>query len=315
MSKFQQNLTFVRQLWANKRAIRDLLNSEEYIFLRRFPPGHFHSPIPNLCDALNQATTAQTASVVAVPAINLNETCQTGLIEAFRQFYPELPFPDRATEGARYYLDNPFFSYGDGIILYSFMRQFQPRRIVEVGSGFSSAAMLDVNDWFFGRKLQFTFIEPYPDRLNSLLFARDKGSCKILVKGVQQVELDAFQSLEENDFLFVDSSHVGKTGSDVLHLLFQVLPLLQKGVIAHFHDILWPFEYPKIWLQEGRAWNEAYFLRAFLQYNSAFEVLFFNSFMAMQHPGILSSKIPRALSPSSFDETIPNSSLWLRKVT
>jgi predicted O-methyltransferase YrrM len=315
MSKFQQNLTFVRQLWANKRAIRDLLNSQEYIFVRDFPPGHFYSPIPNLRDALNSATKDQTVAVVAMPAINLNETCQTRLIELFSQFYPELPFPDRATEGARYHLDNPFFSYGDGIILYSFMRHFQPRRIVEVGSGFSSAAMLDVNDWFLGRKLQFTFIEPYPDRLNRLLSASDKSSCKILVKNVQDVERDAFQSLEENDFLFVDSSHVGKTGSDVLHLLFQILPLLQKGVIIHFHDVLWPFEYPKTWLQEGRAWNEAYFLRAFLEYNSAFEILFFNSFMATQHAAILSSKIPRVLSASSFDETIPNSSLWLRKVT
>ncbi len=314
MSKFRQNLTFVRQLWANKRVIRDLLNSQEYIFVRDFLPGHFYSPIPNLHDALNSGPSDETAPVVAMPAINLNEPSQTRLIELFSHFNAELPFPDRATEGARYYLDNPFFSYGDAIILYSFMRQFQPRRIVEVGSGFSSAAMLDINDSFFGQKLQFTFIEPNPDRLNSLLYASDKNSCKILAKSVQHVEKDLFQSLDDNDFLFVDSSHVGKTGSDVLHLLFQILPFLEKGVIVHFHDILWPFEYPKRWLQEGRAWNEAYFLRAFLQYNSAFEILFFNSFMATQHRDIVSSKIPRVLSASSFDETIPNSSLWLRKV-
>jgi predicted O-methyltransferase YrrM len=314
MSKFRQNLTFVRQLWANKRVLRDLLNSQEYIFVRDFLPGHFYSPIPNLRDALNSVTTDQTGAVMAMPAINVNEASQTRLIELFSQFYPELPFPDKATEGARYYLDNPFFSYGDGIILYCLMRQFQPRRIVEVGSGFSSAAMLDVNDWFFGRKLQFTFIEPSPDRLNSLLSDGDKNSCNIVVNNVQHLEQDVFQSLDENDFLFVDSSHVGKTGSDVLHLLFRILPSLQKGVIVHFHDILWPFEYPKSWLQEGRAWNETYFLRAFLEYNSAFEVLFFNSFMAMQCRDIVSSKIPRVLSPSSFDETIPNSSLWLRKV-
>jgi predicted O-methyltransferase YrrM len=314
MSKFRQNLTFVRQLWANKRVIRDLLNSQEYIFVRDFLPGHFYSPIPNLRDALNSITTDQTGAVMAMPAINVNEAKQTRLMELFSQFYPELPFPDKPTEGARYYLDNPFFSYGDGIILYCLMRQFQPRRIVEVGSGFSSAAMLDVNDWFFGRKLQFTFIEPSPERLNSLLSDRDKNSCTIVANNVQHLERDVFQSLDENDFLFVDSSHVGKTGSDVLHLLFRILPSLQKGVIVHFHDIVWPFEYPKSWLQEGRAWNETYFLRAFLEYNSAFEVLFFNSFMAMQCRDILTSKIPRVLSPSSFDETIPNSSLWLRKV-
>ena len=195
------------------------------------------------------------------------------------------------------------------------MRQFQPRRIVEVGSGFSSAAMLDVNDRFLGRKLQFTFIEPYPDRLNSLLSAGDKSSCKILVKGVQQVELDAFQSLEENDFLFVDSSHVGKSHSDVLHILFEILPRLNKGVLVHFHDVMWPFEYPQSWLEEGRAFNEAYFLRAFLQHNSAFEVLFFNSFMMAQHAELLRIKMPRMLKSPSTPETIGNSSLWLRKVS
>jgi predicted O-methyltransferase YrrM len=302
-------------VWENKAVLRVLLGSENFAFVRDYPPGHFYSPIPDLRELREQASVRCDEPIENLPGIELNEARQLQMVDSFAQFYGELPFPDKQSRQFRYFLDNPFFSYGDGIILYSFMRQFKPRRIVEVGSGFSSAAMLDVNDRFLGRKLQFTFIEPYPDRLNSLLSAGDKDSCKILVKGVQQVELDAFQSLEENDFLFVDSSHVGKKGSDVLHLLFQVLPLLQKGVIAHFHDILWPFEYPKIWLQEGRAWNEAYFLRAFLQYNSAFEVLFFNSFMAMQHPGILSSKMPRVLSPSSFNETIANSSLWLRKVT
>ena len=43
---------------------------------------------------------------------------------------------------------------------------------------------------------------------------------------------------------------------------FKFLIFSPPGVIIHFHDILWPFEYPKKWLEAGRAWNEAYLLLA-----------------------------------------------------
>ena len=118
----------------------------------------------------------------------------------------------------------------------------------------------------------------------------------------------------QNDILFVDASHVGKWHSDVLHILFEILPKLNKGVLVHFHDVMWPFEYPQSWLEEGRAFNEAYFLRAFLQYNSAFEVVFFNSFMVAKHAELLRMKMPRMLKSPSTPETIGNSSLWLRKI-
>ena len=83
---------------------------------------------------------------------------------------------------------------------------------------------------------------------------------------MQDVALSTFSGLRRGDILFIDSSHVAKIGSDVNHLVFTVLPALQSGVLVHFHDIFFPFEYPQAWLAEGRAWNEAYLLRAFLQY-------------------------------------------------
>jgi hypothetical protein len=113
--------------------------------------------------------------------------------------------------------------------------------------------------------------------------------------------------------LFIDSSHVAKKDSDVVHILFEVLPRLNKGVMVHFHDVLWPFEYPEIWLARGRAWNEAYFLRAFLQYNPGFEIVFFNSYLASMQREILKRKMPLALKTPSSSVTPGNSSLWLRK--
>jgi hypothetical protein len=306
---FRRNIRFANRLWKDRRTVRTMLETGNYIFVRDFPPGHFYSPLPDL----STVSSALQSSSTSLQGINLNEEFQVRLCGNFARWYAEMPFPERKATGKRYHLDNPFFSFGDGIILYSFLREFQPGRVIEVGSGFSSAAMLDVNDAFMSRRVAFTFVEPFPDRLNSLLSDEDRKTCRVEIKPVQQVDLSLFQQLQENDILFIDSSHVGKIGSDLLHLLFEVLPRLNKGVIVHFHDIFWPFDYPLAWLEGGRAWNEAYFLRAFLQYNPAFELLYFNSFMALHHTAMIQAKMPAVLTKPSFPETFGNSSLWLRK--
>jgi hypothetical protein len=46
-----------------------------------------------------------------------------------------------------------------------------------------------------------------------------------------------FSALEAGDILFIDSSHVAKTGSDVNYLIFRVLPTLREVVHIHFHDV------------------------------------------------------------------------------
>lgn len=269
-----RNVTLLKRAWNNKAALRTLLSSENFVFVRDYPPGHFYSPLPDLGELREHARTSRNESCRSLPAIELNESRQLQMVDAFSEVYNEISFPEKQTSQYRYFFDNPFFSYGDGTILCAFLRHFKPKRVIEVGSGFSSAEMLDVNDRFHDQDIEFTFIEPYPERLFSLLSQQDKKVCHIEMKPVQQIDLAVFGRLAANDILFVDSSHVGKINSDVLHILFHILPLLKTGVMVHFHDIVWPFEYPRNWLEEGRAWNEAYFLRAFLQYNPAFEILF-----------------------------------------
>jgi len=107
--------------------------------------------------------------------------------------------------------------------------------------------------------------------------------------------------------LFVDSSHVSKIGSDVNRIVFDILPILKPGVLVHFHDVLWPFEYPLQWIMEGKAWNEAYLLRAFLQYNSHFEIVLLNSFVGNVFKEFMEANMPTFLKE-------PGGSLWLRKV-
>jgi len=124
----------------------------------------------------------------------------------------------------------------------------------------------------------------------------------------QHVPRAIYTELKNNDILFIDSSHVAKVGSDVVFLLTDILPILHRGVIVHIHDIYWPFEYPEDWVLSGRAWNEAYLVKAFLQFNSSFEILLFNSYLTIHHQGIMKQLLPLFM---------PNggSSLWIRKTS
>jgi predicted O-methyltransferase YrrM len=306
---------FVRRTYQEAHMWLALLRSRNKQFLRFAPPGHFYSPIPDIGLLGPASAPAVDAVVDAIPGVCLNDEAQVDLLARFAEQYAEMPFPERPGEDCRYHLDNEFFSFGDGVVLYSMMRVFEPRRIVEIGSGFSSAAMLEIDERFFGAALDLTFIDPYPQRLMSLLSDTDTTRCKVVAEPVQDVPVEVYSELKAGDFLFIDSSHVAKASSDVLHLLFQVLPLLQEGVIVHVHDILWPFDYPTGWLRQGRAWNEAYLLRAFLQYNDAFEILYFNSYMADKHAELVERVMPLVMRVPTAGNTVGNSSIWLRKTT
>lgn len=269
------------------------------------PPGDVLSPIPSIAEVK-----AREAEIYAVPrtmpGLELNEESQLRLFEELRAFYPEQPFSAKQTPERRYWFENPAYSYADAILLYCMMRYARPRRIVEAGSGYSSAAMLDVDELFFDSSIQFTFIDPRANLLRELMKQTDKVHARILETEVQKVDLSVFTELEANDILFVDSSHVSKVGSDVNHIFFKVLPALPRGVLVHFHDIFYPFEYPRDWVYEGRAWNETYLLRAFLQYNDRFEIQLFNTFIDWFHKEKYFRDMPLV-------EKNTGGSIWLKK--
>jgi len=289
------------------------VNSEQYLrfllnnpFLRFAPPGHFYSPIPDYNDVVARSDLLFRRDSKECPGVDMNEQGQLGLLDKLAVFYEELPFADGPQEKVRYYFKNQSFGHHDAIALYAMIREHRPGKIIEVGSGLSSAVILDTNQLFLNDTIACTFIEPYPDQLNKVLKAGDLQKHSFIRKLVQDVPLDLFESLSANDILFIDSSHVVKIGSDISHLIFTVLPRLKPGVIVHFHDIPWPFEYSREWIVEGRAWNEAYFLRAFLSYNNAFKVLYANTFMCYFHENEIRAKMPRCL------ENI-GGSFWIRK--
>jgi len=242
-----------------------------------------------------------------LPGISLNEDKQLTLLSDLSAYYSDLPFPEHKTKDRRYFFENAMYSYSDAICLYGMIRHVRPQRIVEVGSGHSSSVILDTSELFFQNRIACTFIDPHPERLLSLITHEDKSRIEILPKRVQDVELGRFQELEDNDILFIDSSHVVKVGSAVNYILSEVLPTLRVGVYVHFHDIFYPFEYPRQWIEMGSYWTEGYFLRAFLAFNSAFEIVLFNTFLEHFHRERFAGEMPLCLKKEG-------GSMWIRRI-
>lgn len=261
---------------------------------------HFYSPIPDLGALPERLWTEESQ----LPGVAINEREQLALLRnVFPRFaaeYSTLPLEPTA-DPREFYLHNSQFGWIDALALYCLIRHYQPRTIVEVGSGFStrlSARALAANG-----SGQLIAIEPYPDAHLAAL----PGVTTLLATPVQEVELAVFTALTANDIVFIDSTHVARTGGDVPFLYLEVLPRLQPGVLVHIHDIFLPSEYPRAWLTDHHLfWNEQYLLHAFLLFNDAFEVLFASNFLGLRHPAEVRRTFPT--SP-----TTTGGSFWLRR--
>jgi len=270
------------------------------------PPGHYYSPIPSLDEVKSKEAEIFDMSKRKLLGIELNEDEQLALLDKFAKYYAEQPFREEKRAALRYFLDNPSYAYSDGIIFYCMIRHAEPRRIIEVGSGYSSCVMLDTNELFFENRISCTFIDPFPQQLEQMLQPGDRERIEIIPKKLQDIDINLFSSLSGGDILFIDSTHVSKVGSDVNRIFFEILPRLQSGVYVHLHDIIYPFEYLKHFVYMGIAWNEAYILRAFLQYNHAFKIVFFNTYLEQFYEERFRNEMPLCLINRG-------GSIWLKK--
>jgi predicted O-methyltransferase YrrM len=224
-----------------------------------------------------------------LPGLSGNHEKLLAVWQDFVSYADKFPFPKNKTEPFRYYYDNPFYAIGDGFFHFCMVNTLRPKRYIEIGSGFSSACFLDTVD-YAGLQVNCTFIEPYPARLRGLLSGSDIVRREIIEQPVQRAGTTLYRELGVNDILFIDSTHVLKAGSDVAFELFTILPNLRSGVIVHFHDMFWPFEYPAGWIFEKQySWNELYAVRAFLTFNPAFEIVFFNDYICAQHGDLIAA--------------------------
>lgn len=203
----------------------------------------------------------------------------------------------------------------DAVLLYMTIRDLKPKRYVEVGSGMStfySKLAFDKNRTE-GFDYEMICIEPYPSESVSHL-----PGIQLIAREVQDVELPIFRSLDANDVLFIDSSHVIKIDGDVPFLYLEVLPLLSRGVYIHCHDIPFPYNTPfpaSFWILDNQTpmfWTEPMMLQSFLAFNSDFKISMSLPLLRSCCESFLREKMPMFRSVAEEPNTF--SSLWLQRV-
>lgn len=246
------------------------------------------------------------------PGIEWNFDAQLQEVRRIAPHFAELgdvPF-DPPPGPPSYHWANDFWRGGDAMVHYALLRATRPRRVVEIGAGWSSlllAQALERNEAEGTEPATVDQIEPYPRR--ELLSALP-DHWRLHDTVLQRADLKLFESLEDGDICFYDGSHVARAASDVVWFFFEVLPRLRPGVLVHLHDICWPADYPDEWiLERGQTWNEQYVLQAFLMYNTAFELLICNSMLYHHHKDEID-----ALYSVTPETQHSGSSVWLRRM-
>ena len=201
-----------------------------------------------------------------------------------------------------YCFENDFYSSPDTEVLYSFIRDYHPKTILEIGSGNSTKiARQAILDGTTASRL--ISVDPQPRA------EIDQLADRIYRQPVEAIQLNELaQLVGSGDILFIDSSHELKIGNDVAFLFLQLLPILPAGLLIHVHDVFLPYEYPEDWaMAQHVIWLEHYLVQAILAQGNAFEVLW---------PGYYTQR-----TRADFETYFPHArgrraqSLWLRKLS
>lgn len=245
-------------------------------------PVNFYSPVPDVAALERRNVWDRRSDLVG---IDFRPKAQVALLkELGHRFGHECDWPPNS-KGAnnQFYTENGTFSYGCAASTHCILRDFKPRRVVEVGSGNSSlviasALRMNANNSAAGYP-EYSIVDPYPGKS---IQKGLPGLTRLINQRVELLDVNLFEQLGENDVLFIDSGHTVRIGGDVNFLILDVLPLLAPGVIVHFHDIGLPYEYPKVYATNPHFrvfWTEAYLLQAFLCFNSQFDILLAMSYL------------------------------------
>lgn len=245
-------------------------------------PNHYYSPVPDL----NKATPAMLGAHYPLHGLHLDDREQLGLLGLLKKFKDEYnAFASRTTPrtDGKYFQGGPF-ARPDADAAYAMIRHLKPKRIIEIGSGFSTLAMAEacVLNEQEGFPVDFLSIDPYP---SYVLNPIPPGLSRHLPVSVEDLPLETFSQLSENDVLFIDSTHVIRPGGDVEYEFFHVIPQIGAGCWVHVHDIFLPQQYPANWMMEEHIfWNEQQLLLAFLAYNGSYQPRLALAYLCEHHP-------------------------------
>lgn len=271
-------------------------------------PVHFYQPVP---DIKNLERRDVWSKVSARGGLAWNPCAFRENAEEISRFKPDTPWPRNASSAPmEFSLENRSFSHICASFLYGMIRKYQPRRIVEIGSGNSSKVIRTaLRDNAGDREAEYIIIDPHC-AFEEVQFS--PCDVTIMRQPMEETELSVFTELAANDILFIDSSHTVRIGGDVNFAILDVLPALAPGVIVHFHDIVMPYEYPKTYAVNPRFrvfWTESYLLQAFLAFNSEYEILLPAAWLCNTELETLKKCYPDMSEP--FDWS--SSSFWIRR--
>lgn len=248
----------------------------------------------------------------SLPGIAWNVGPQLALLDQL-EFAAELATLESNESSAPHVfnLQNGLFEWADADFWYSMVRRFKPARIVEVGSGHSTlvarmAIRRNQRD-DPGYTCVHTCIEPY-----EMPWLEEAG-VQVIRERVENIPLESFLQLRSHDILFIDSSHVVRPQGDVVAEFLQILPILERGVIVHVHDIFTPKDYPREWVEDRvHLWSEQYLLEGFLTHNASWEVLAALNYLHHHHFDALKAVCPH-LAPALAPDWEPHS-FYMRRV-
>lgn len=251
---------------------------------------HFYSPLPTLKDIDPNHFT----KLFACKGVDFNFDVQNELLTEFLNVSAEY-VPQK----------NQGLSLVDAFVLYAQIRRKKPNVMIEIGSGESTRIALKAlnKNLEEGHDFRFRAIEPYPPKY---LESINDPRFELIISKVQDVEVSKFS---DADILFIDSSHVSKLGSDVNYEILEIVPTLKQGCLVHWHDIFFPKEYPKEWMETGQQfWNESYMLHAFLSFNDSFKIRWSSKYLQTYKDELLKEKF------SYYQSSHNLSSLWVERI-
>jgi len=272
---------------------------------------HFYQPIPDIAELEKRKVWDKISKLKGLKFEP--EKYLSFLKEMALKYSDECDWPNEPDNNPNnFYLHNSTFSYGCAAPLHCIIRFHKPKKIIEIGSGFSSkiikaAINLNKKENYL---TEYIIIDPYT-YLDEKYFSQNTT---IIRKPVELMDPEYFKILQEGDILFIDSSHVSKIGSDVNFEILEVLPLLNKGVLIHFHDISLPYEYPKIYSITPAFrvfWTEAYLLQAFLAFNSDFEIILPMNYLENEYINDLKKMYPKSIK-TNFG--FVSGSFWIKRI-
>jgi predicted O-methyltransferase YrrM len=277
---------------------------------------HFYQPIPDSRDITENIFNKE----ISLKNIYMNDKDQFALMDnvilKYKNEYSCFPYNSNGNIN-EYYYDNGFFVTVDAELLYCMIRHNKPKNIIEIGSGMStiiSAMAIRKNKELDpGYKCNLICIEPYP---KEWLYSISEIS-KLIKSKVEDLPLETFSILGQQDILFIDSSHIIKIYNDVCYEYMEVLPTLNVGVIVHIHDIVLPKIYSKYWYPSF-FWNEQYLLYAFLAFNRSFKVMWAGNYMHLNHPHRLEEVFPSYSffknNVNSTKRQLGHKSFWMQRI-